>query len=90
MGVGDLKALVDSLTDKPVTVLLTHGNGEGSPVMIDSVIAVCDEILNGTADNVPFESPLGRGLIAKTMGFQHFCRADGGVGNVVYDPGKLN
>lgn len=30
-GVGHLKALVDSLTDKPVTVLLTHGHVDHAP-----------------------------------------------------------
>lgn len=83
----ELKAETDGRYDR---VLLSHGNGEGAPVMIDSVIEVCGEVLAGTAENIPFESPLGKGLIAKAMDFPHFCRADGGAGNVVYDPDKLN
>lgn len=83
----ELKAETDGRYDR---VLLSHGNGEGSPVMIDSVIEVCDEVLAGAAEDIPFESPLGKGLIAKAMDFPHFCRADGGAGNVVYDPDKLN
>lgn len=81
-----LKRETDGRYDR---ILLSHGNGEGSPAMIDSVIEVCDEVLAGTAENIPFESPLGSGLIAKAMDFAHFCRADGGAGNVVYDPDKL-
>lgn len=68
--------------------IFSHANGDGPADMIDSVIAVCDEILNGTADNVPFESPLGTGMLAKAMG--PTGRADGGAGNVVYNPDKLN
>ena len=28
IGVGDLKAAVEKITDKPVTVVITHGHGE--------------------------------------------------------------
>ncbi len=82
-----LKSETDGKYDR---VILSHGNGEASVEMIDSVIEVCDEILVGTADDLPFENPLGSGLIAKAMDFEHFCRVDGGVGNVVYDPKKLS
>ncbi len=71
-------------------VIFSHGNGEGPANMIDSVIKVCDEILAGNADNLPFGNPMGSGLIAKAMDFARFCRADGGTGNVIYDPNKLN
>ncbi len=81
-----LKAETEGRYDR---VILSHGNGEAPVEMIDSVIEVCDEILAGKADNLPFENPLGSGLIAKAMDFQRFCRADGGAGNVVYDPKKL-
>lgn len=70
-------------------VLVSHGMGEGGVGMIDSVIAVCDEVLAGQADNLPFQSPMGSGLIAKAMDFQRFCRADGGEGNVIYNPNKI-
>lgn len=82
-----LKAETDGCYDR---VLVSHGMGEGGATMIDSVIAVCDDVLAGRADNMPFQSPFGTGLIAKAMDFQRFCRADGGEGNVIYDPNKLN
>ena len=71
-------------------VLVSHGSGEGAVDLIDSVISVCDEICNGTADALPFRSPFGTRLIAKAMDFERFCRADGGTGNIVYDPNKLD
>lgn len=83
----ELKKETDGRYDR---VILSHGFGEGPADMIDSVIAVCDEVLAGTADNLPFQSPFGNGLIAKAMDFQRFCRADGGAGNVVYNPEKLH
>ena len=83
----ELKKETDGRYDR---VLVSHGLGEGPVDMIDDVISVCNEVLAGTADNLPFQSPFGTGLIAKTMDFQRFCRADGGTGNVVYDPNKLD
>lgn len=82
-----LKAETDGRYDR---VLVSHGMGEGSADVLDNVIAVCDDILCGNADNLPFQSPFGTGLIAKAMDFSRFCRADGKEGNIVYDPNKLN
>lgn len=82
-----LKEKTDGRYDR---VLFSHGMGEGGTGMIDNVIAVCDEILSGHADDVPFQSLLGSGVIAKAMDFSRFCRADGGEGNIVYDPKRLH
>lgn len=65
--------------------LFCHGPGEGAPDMIGRVIAVCDGILAGDADNMPFRGFNGEeACIAKAMDFSRFCRVDGGEGNVVY------
>ena len=73
------------------TVLVCHGPVPFAPAdMIDSVIAVCDDVLAGRADNMPFTGFNGEpALIAKAMDFQRFCRADGGSGNIVYNPDHL-
>lgn len=81
-----LKEKTDGKYDR---VLVSHGMGEGGAGMIDSVIAVCDDILAGRVDNIPFQSEIGSGLIAKAMNFERFCRIDGGEGNVVYNPNRL-
>ena len=81
-----LKEKTDGRYDR---VLVSHGMGDGCVDMIDNVIAVCDDILAGCADNMPFQNPMGTGMIAKIMDFQRFCRADGGEGNIVYNPDKL-
>lgn len=82
-----LKELTDGRYDR---VLLSHGWGESAVDIIDNVIAVCDEVLAGGGDNLPFQSPFGTGLIAKAMDPVRFCRADGKDGNIVYDPEKLH
>lgn len=83
----DLKAQTDGRYDR---VLLSHALGESAADTVDNVIAVCDEVLAGGGDNLPFQSPFGTGLIAKAMDPVRFCRADGKDGNIVYDPAKLH
>ena len=82
-----LKAKVDGKFDR---TLYSHGIGEGAFDMMDRVIAVCDDIMEGRVDNVPFRGFSGEPVcIAKAMDFQRFGRADGGEGNIVYDPNKI-
>lgn len=82
-----LKAEVAGKYDR---TLYSHGMGEGAPDMIDRVIAVCDDIMEGRVDNMPFRGFSGEPVcIAKAMDFQRFCRADGGEGNIVYDPNRI-
>lgn len=71
--------------------LFSHGTGEGAPDMIDRVIAVCEDILMRRVDDIPFNGfgTDGGMRIAKAMDFTRFCRADGGFGNIVYDPRRL-
>lgn len=77
-----LKEQTDGNYDR---TLFCHGPGEGAPDMIDRVIAVCDDILAGNVDNMPFRGFNGEeAFIAKTMDFSRFCRVDGGEGNVIY------
>ena len=81
-----LKAETDGKYER---TLFSHGVGEGAPDMIDRVIAVCDDIMAGKVDNMPFRGFSGEPVcIAKAMDFSRFCRADGGEGNIVYDPNK--
>ncbi len=86
-GLLQLKAETDGKYDR---TLYSHGTGEGCVDMVDRVIAVCDDILAGNADDMHFRGFDGTpACIAKAMDFSRFCRADGGEGNVVYDPQKV-
>ena len=64
-----------------------HGPGEGSVTMLDGVISLIGEILEDKDDALPFAG-MGRNdlTLAKAIDFSRMCRADGGIGNLVYDP----
>ena len=72
-------------------VLLCHGpDGQGTVDLIDSVILVCDDILRGETDDMPFQGFHGESVcIAKAMDFNTFSRVDGGTGNIVYNPARI-
>ena len=84
----ELKAQTDGRYDR---TLFSHGRGEGAPDIIDRVIDVCDDILTGRIDDIPFQGFMADGhcFIAKAMDSSRFCRADGSCGNIVYNKTKV-
>ena len=72
-------------------VLLCHGpGGRGTVDLIDSVLSVCDDILRGDTDDMPFQGFHGEPVcIAKAMDHTTFTRVDGGTGNIVYNPARI-
>ena len=76
-------------------VLVCHGPYCLAPAeLLNSVIAVCDDILQGNADAVPVQIPIksihsASTVIAKAMDTATFSRVDGGIGNVVYNPKRI-
>ena len=83
-----LISLEDKLEGKYSRVILSHGNGEGEPDMLRCVIRVCDDLLAGISDEMPFEFLGQKPLLAKRTGPDD-NRADGGKGNIVYRKEKL-
>jgi len=81
-----LQAKTAGLYDR---VLLSHGSGNGPADMIGDIIGVCEDIKAGNVDNVPYTF-LGftGGVVAKKMK-RSGGRADGGVGNIVYNPNRI-
>ncbi len=65
-----------------------HHEMELSKDIIKNVIDVCDNILNGEVDDVPFEFMGHTNYIAKAVG-DRFERLDGGFGNIIYNKGKV-
>lgn len=65
------------------SVLLSHGTGEAPVNIINEIIKVCDDILNGTADDIPYEFLGEKGYMAKAVD-EHNNRIDGGIGNIMY------
>ena len=67
---------------------LCHHVMTASKDMLAHVIEVCDEILEGKADDIPFEFMGHHAFVAKKAN-KRFERADGGEGNIIYDKEKL-
>lgn len=64
-------------------VLVSHYPGEAPADLIDSVISVCDDILQGRSEEIPFKF-MELTLVAAKKLSAGLSRADGGLGNVVY------
>lgn len=86
-----LLRLKASVTGRYDHVLLCHGpDGQGTTDLIDSVVSVCDDILRGDTDDMPFQGFHGEPVcIAKAMDQTTFTRVDGGTGNIVYNPARI-
>lgn len=79
----NLKALKPRVEGKYDIVLASHGDGKLPLDIINGVIALCEDIKNGNADDLPLTFRGSSGLIAKAMGPDG--RIDGGHGNIVYN-----
>ncbi len=84
MALQNLKTKVEGRYNR---VLLSHGDGEGVPDMMERVIRVCDDVLKGQSDEAPFEFLGTRAVMAKAVGPDR-NRLDGGFGNIVYNKKK--
>lgn len=84
----NLKALDQRLKGKYDRVFLSHHDLEAPQDLLQRVIAVCQEVIDGKADDQPFDF-MGRAVhIAKAVG-DNFVRQDGGFGNLIYDKNKI-
>lgn len=70
------------------TTYLCHHVMTASKDMIAHVIEVCNDILDGKADDIPFEFMGHHAFVAKKAN-ERFERVDGGEGNIIYDKEKL-
>lgn len=67
---------------------LMHHDMEASGDLLEHMVQVCDDILKGNVDDVPFDFMGGHYFIAKAIG-DRFRRLDGGEGNIVYNKEKI-
>lgn len=84
----NLEALKPQLEGKYDAVYLSHGPGGGDVGLIDGVIQVCRDIMEGRTDDVPFGFKDAKGFLAKAE-IERDVRADGGVGNVIYNKDRI-
>ena len=80
-----LKPQVDGKYD---SVYLSHGPGNGDVGLIDGVIQVCQDIMDGNTDDVPFGFKDSKGFLAKAE-IERDVRIDGGIGNVIYSKERI-
>lgn len=84
----NLEALKPQVAGKYDTVYLSHGPGNGHAELIDGVIKVCQDIMDGNTDDVPFGFKDSRGFLAKAE-IERDVRRDGGIGNVIYSKDRI-
>jgi len=85
----DVLQRLDQLTkNKYDKVYLSHGLGDASKEMIASAIEVCNDIISGNADDIPFNFMEKQAVLAKTIG-EDRNRTDGGLANIIYDKNKV-
>ncbi len=95
--VNEYKEMLMRLNEKTIgrynRVLYQHEGGEGPIDTIKGVLELCDEIINGTDDKIPFVGNnlavfAGRDMrLAKKQAPENgpLAREDGGIGNLIYD-----
>lgn len=84
-----LLALRPRLAGRFGRVLEAHTTGELPPDIVDGVIEVCREVLQGISERIPCEFRNLSGVFAKKQDPATLGRADGGVGNLLYDEKRL-
>ena len=67
---------------------IAHDPGEITADYITDMIELCEEIMNGQADDVPFTFLGKKGYLAKHVDHSG-CREDGKSANIVYDKQKI-
>lgn len=76
------------LAGKYDRVFISHHVMEADVEVMDQMIEVCDEILAGEADDLPFEFMGMKAFIAKKCN-ERFEREDGKFANLIYNKNKL-
>lgn len=69
-------------------VYLSHGSGIGHISLIEGVIQVCDDLIAGESDEVPFSFKDTKGFLAKAV-TENDVRLDGGIGNITYNKDRI-
>jgi len=84
----NLETLKPQVEGKYDSVYLSHGPGSGHVELIDGVIQVCQDIMDGNTDDVPFGFKDSKGFLAKAE-IERDVRIDGGIGNVIYSKERI-
>lgn len=83
--VQDTAGQLEGLYDR---IFAMHHVMELQPDILPQMIGVCDDIIGGRADDLPFQFMGKRAMIAKKCN-ERFEREDGRCANLIYDPDKI-
>lgn len=84
-----LKNLKEQTEVKFDRVYLSHGDGDAPKEILNNVILVCEDVMKGISDEVPFQFLNYQAFIAKEVEPIRMQRKDGGIGNIVYSKEKI-
>lgn len=85
----NLLTVADRLRGRYDRCLQMHGWMEASGELLENLAALCDQILAGDTDDVPFSFMGTTAFMAKAMN-NFFRRLDGGEGNIIYNKEKVS
>lgn len=84
----NLKRLIPRLRGRYDRCFMMHHDMEASGQLLENMVQVCRDIMDGSVDDVPFDFMGGRYYIAKAV-HPGFKRMDGGEGNIIYNKKKI-
>ena len=70
------------------SVLFSHGVYAGSNIILNEGIELCEEIMKGEHDNIPFEFMNQKAIMAKKVN-KNRSRVDGKTFNIIFNPQKI-
>jgi len=84
----NLLTVADRLRGRYDRCFQMHGWMEASGNLLENLIKLCDQILEGDTDDVPFSFMGTTAFMAKAMN-KFYRRLDGGEGNIIYNKEKV-
>lgn len=84
----ELKRMAVRLEGKYDRIFMCHHDREADIHLMDNVTAVCQDVMDNKADDMPYEFMGHTSYIAKAVG-ERFVRLDGGFGNIIYSKNKV-
>ena len=83
-----MQTLLEKVKGKYERVFLMHHIIDAPVNLLEEMLSLCDEILEGKVDNVPFAFMGKQALVAKKAN-ERMERADGKFANLIYNPEKV-
>lgn len=83
-----VEKIKNALEGKYDRIFVMHQVMEADPELFGQMLMVCDDVMNGKSDAIPFEFLGRQALVAKARN-ERCERSDGGYANLVYDPGRI-